>query len=270
MIERIFYNSTVRRYTIAFGTVFNGIKINRQASNGDIIQTIPVPLRYISKEKFVSRAVQLSSISAEETKVKETLPAMGFEMLGMTFDSQRKTNTMERIVDNAETKGKFMFNRVPYNFNFGLYVAGRTIDDTLRIVEQIIPYFTPELSIRINDIDLLGEGSDIPIVLDDASMEVDSEGTFDERRFVQWSLTFTMKGYLYAAQRDIALIKKAIVDINDLDKQTFFEGYMSQVDPLNAGTGDEPDIDEQITIHARDTQTVEGQGGSDAEATLGT
>lgn len=269
MIERIFYNSTIRRYTIAFGTVFNGIKINRQDGEGNVVQTIPVPLRYISKEKFVSRAVQLSSISAEETKVKETLPAMGFELLNISYAPLRKTNTMERIADNTESKGKFMFNRVPYDFNFSLYIAGRTIDDTLRIVEQVLPYFTPELNVRIHDMELLGEASEIPIVLDDAAIEVDSEGTFDERRFVQWTLTFTLKGYLYAATRDVELIKKAIVDINDIDKQTFFEGYMSQVDPLNAGTGDEPDIDEQITITARDSQTVLGEGGSDAEATLG-
>jgi len=269
MIERIFYNSTIRRYTIAFGTVFNGIKINRQDSNGNVVQTIPIPLRYISKEKFVSRAVQLSSISPEETKVKETLPAMGFELLNISYSPLRKTNTMERIVDSNDSTGRFMFNRVPYDFNFSLYVAGRTIDDTLRIVEQVLPYFTPELNVRINDIDLLDEATDIPIVLDDAALEVESEGTFEDRRFVQWTLTFTLKGYLYAATRDIDLIKKTIIDINDIDKHTFFEGYMSQVDPLNAGVGDEPDIDELITIHARDSQTVEGQSGSEANVTLG-
>lgn len=269
MIETTFYHNTTRRYTVAFGSIFNGISIDRQNKAGEVIDTIPVPLIYTDKEKFVRRAVSLSSISPEETKVKETLPAMGFELLNIIYSPLRKTNTMERIVDSSETKGKFMFNRVPYDFNFAVYIAARRIDDALRIVEQILPYFTPELNLRIKDLkDFPDVISDIPVVLLDASFDNEAQGTFEDRRLIQWQLQFTMKGYLYTNIRDVELIKKTIVDLSDSEINSFYEGYMSQIDPLNSGTGDDPAVKETVTTSQRDSEVMSGIGGADAQATL--
>ncbi len=268
MIENTFYHNTTRRYTVAFGSIFNGITIDRQNKAGDVIGSIPVPLMYADKEKFVQRSVNLSSISPEETKIKETLPAMGFELTSISYAPNRKTNTMERIV-NDDSKSKFMFNRVPYDFNFSVYIAARRIDDALRIVEQILPYFTPELNIRVKDLKDFPEIiTDAPVVLEDASFDHDAQGTFEDRRIVQWTLTFTMKGYMYASVRDVELIKKTIVDLNDAEINSFYEGYMSQVDPLNAGSNDNPDIKEEITTDQYDSQTMLANSGSEATATM--
>lgn len=269
MIETTFYHNTTRRYTVAFGSIFNGISIDRQNKAGDVIDTIPVPLMYTDKEKFVRRANSLSSISPEETKVKETLPAMGFELLNIVYSPQRKTNTMERIVDNAETKGKFMFNRVPYDFNFAVYIAARRIDDALRIVEQVLPYFTPELNLRIKDLkDFPDIITDVPVVLVDASFDNEAQGTFEDRRAIQWQLTFTMKGYLYTNIRDVDVIKKTIVELSDSEINSFYEGYVSQVDPINSGQGDDPQVKETVTNAPYDDDVMTGVGGADAQATL--
>ena len=269
MIESTFYHNTTRRYTVAFGSIFNGITIERTNKAGEVISALPVPLLYSDKEKFVRRAVALSSISENETKVKETLPAMGFELLNISYAPLRKTNTMNRIVNDAESNAKFMFNRVPYDFNFAVYVAARRIDDALRIVEQILPYFTPELNLRMSELqgfpDLV---SDISVVLDDTAFDTEAQGTFEDRRVTQWNMTFTLKGYLYANVRDVTLIKKTIIDMSDSELNTFYEGYMSQVDPLSAGRADNPTIKEEIIDYARDSQTLNADGGSTASAQL--
>lgn len=268
MIERTFYHNTTRRYTVAFGSIFNGISIERQNKAGDVVGTIPVPLIYSNKEKFIRRAMALSSID-DETKIKETLPAMGFELQNMMYSPQRKTNTMERIVNDGETKGKFMFNRVPYDFNFVVYIAARRIDDALRIVEQILPYFTPELNLRIKEMkDFPDIVSDVPVVLLDSGGMDDSGDSFDDRRAIQWEMSFVLKGYLYTNVRDVDLIKQSIVELSDSDINSFYEGYMSQVDPLNAGTDDESVINEQITDDEHDNTTIVGVNDSDAQATM--
>lgn len=267
MIQDTFYHGTTRRYTVAFGSIFNGIKIHRVNQAGEVIDIIPVPLLYADKEKFVQRAVQLSSID-DDLRVKETLPAMGFELLDISYSPVRKTNTMERIV-NDSSNSKFSFNRVPYDFTFGVYIAARRIDDALRIVEQILPYFTPELNIQIKDMDAFPDmKSDISITMDASNPDIDSGGTFDDRRIVQWNLTFTLKGYLYANVRDVALIKKTIVDLSDSDINSFYEGYMSQVDPLNAGANDDPNIIEQVTSDSRNAYVLNAYSGTDAQATM--
>lgn len=269
MIERTFYHNTTRRYTVAFGSIFNGITIERENKAGDVVGTIPIPLIYSNKEKFVRRAMALNSMSDDETKIKETLPAMGFELRDMVYSPTRKTNTMERIVNDRETRGKFMFNRVPYDFTFSVYIAARRIDDALRIVEQILPYFTPELNLRIKEMkDFPDIISDIPVVLVDAGGMDESGDSFDDRRVIQWEMTFMLKGHLYTNVRDVDLIKQSIVELSDSDINSFYEGYMSQVDPLNAGTEDELSVNEQITSEEHDGQAINGYNNVDVQATM--
>lgn len=269
MIESAFYHNTTRIYTAAFGSLFNGIRIERENKAGDVIGVIPVPLMYSNKEKFIRRMKELSSISPEETRIKETLPAMGFELLNMIYSPTRKTNTMERIAEEGESGPRFMFNRVPYDFNFVLYIAARRTDDALRIVEQILPYFTPELNVRVRDMrNFPSMINDIPIVLDDISPQITVEGGFDDRRLIEWQLTFTMKGYLYTNVRDRSVIKKSQIDLSHLDLNTFYEGYLSQVDPLGASALDEHTIVEEITDAQVDSQTVMAGGGATLTTTL--
>ena len=45
MLEK-FYHSTIRKAVVAFGNLFNGMYIDRQDGNGNIVQTIKVPLSY--------------------------------------------------------------------------------------------------------------------------------------------------------------------------------------------------------------------------------
>ncbi len=222
MIEIPYYHGSVRRYVIAFGTIFNGINIVRANSTTQI----PVPLKFLDKEKFVKRATELSRITQDDVKAKESLPMMGFDMISMVYAPQRHTNTIERIITNE----KSMFNRVPYDITFSLYIGTRHYDDALRIVEQILPFFTPELNVRVKEDDLIGETSDIPIILDDVSPAIDASGDFQERRAILWTMTFTLQGYLYGAQKNIKLIKKAIVEMNSQDNQAFLEGFVADED----------------------------------------
>lgn len=228
MISVPYYYNTIRKVTVAFGTIFNEMKIIRD--NGQVVQ---VPLQYASKEQFISIIMGPAGID-DQTKIQETLPRMGFEMTGMNYASERKTNTMEKIVDRNSSQPKYMFNRVPYDINFTLFIATRKLDDSFRIVEQILPYFTPELTVKIIDKEDYGISTNVPFILNSTSYQVDAEGDPLDRRTVLWQLEFTAKAYLYAATRDTGLIKKTIVDLSDINTERFYEEYRATVtDPDN-------------------------------------
>lgn len=266
MLESAFYHNTTRMYTVAIGSIFNGIRIERENRAGDVIGTIPVPLTYADKEKFIRRSQEISSID-EEVKVQETLPRMGFELVGMDYAPNRKTNTMDRIVDAS--KQKFMFNRVPYDFQFAVYIAARRIDDALRIVEQILPYFAPELNVRLKTMkDFPEMVDDIPIVLDISRPDINSQGTFDDRRVVLWELQLTLKGFLYCNVRDREVIRKTIVQLSDSDLNTFYEGYMSFLDPLYAGPEDDYEIKHEVLTQEAEAGVMSASNGSTTEVKL--
>ena len=103
---------------------------------------------------------------------------------------------------------------VPYNVGFELSVMAKLSDDALQRLEQIVPYFQPSFNITINLIDSIGEKKDIPIVLESINYSDQYEGSFETRRTIIYTLSFTAKTYLFGPVADdpAGLIKKVDVD----------------------------------------------------------
>ena len=89
---------------------------------------------------------------------------------------------------------------VPYNMDFELVVMAKQSDDALQIVEQILPFFQPDYTITLNDNTSMGTTRDVPIILNNVTYADEYEGSFEDRRVLTYSLTFTAKFYLYFSQ----------------------------------------------------------------------
>ena len=202
-----FYNEILRRTIIGFGTLFNGISIKTDS------QEIRVPLAYGPTQKFLARLTQSPDLS-KGTAI--TLPRMSFEFTGLTYDPSRKVTTTQQIVvkdptDGTESKKQYM--PVPYNMQFELALMCKLNDDALQITEQILPYFQPQYNLTIELVSGIKEKRDIPIVLENITMQDDYEGDFTSRRVLLYTMRFTAKTYLFGpvstATKDI--IRKATV-----------------------------------------------------------
>ena len=55
MLGQYFYNETIRKTIIAFGSLFNDIYCERKDAAGVAVQTLKVPLAYGPKQKFIIR-----------------------------------------------------------------------------------------------------------------------------------------------------------------------------------------------------------------------
>ena len=202
-----FYNEILRKTIIGFGTLFNGIAIKQEGS------TVKVPLAYGPTQKFLARLEQAPNLS-QATQI--SLPRMSFEFTGLTYDSSRKVTTTQTIaVKNPDdgTDIKKVFMPVPYNMQFELSIMCKLNDDALQVVEQILPYFQPQYNLTINLVSLINEKKDVPVVLENITMDDQYEGDFTSRRVLLYTLRFTAKTYLFgpvtSASKDI--IKTASV-----------------------------------------------------------
>ena len=171
-----FYNESIRKMVIGFGSLFNDIRVIRKNSDGSTKETIRVPLAYGPKEKFIKRIQQSSSIS-NTTHTQITLPLLGFDITGIAYDSQRKGNKLRtrKTSGSSGTTESWNYNEVPYNISFGLYAFSRNHDDNLQIIEQILPYFSPEFTVtlKVNDIN---DNVDVPIILNGVNTLDEYEG----------------------------------------------------------------------------------------------
>ena len=203
MFGTYFYHQTSRKMVVAFGSLFNNIEVRRTDSSNAVVEVIKIPLSYGPKDKML---VRISSDPNLNPKVALTVPRMGFELTSMTYDGARKLNTMNRNVKKGTTGLKIQFHPVPYNWDFSLYIFVKNAEDGTQILEQILPYFTPEFTVTMALVSSMGEKRDIPLVLNSVTSEDTYEGDFATRRSIIWTLSFLMKGFLYPSITDNAKV----------------------------------------------------------------
>ena len=211
----VFYHGAIRKTIVGFGRLFSDIKIERQDSDGNVAQTVAVPLAYAPKEKWI---VRLDSDPGLNNHTYISLPRMSFEITGYSYDPTRKTNKMNNIVCKEGITGenpvrKSVYAPVPYNIDLSLYILTKTQEDAMQILEQILPTFTPEYTLSINAVPEMNIIQDIPIVLNSVSVQDDYDGDFETRRFVTHTLNFTIKTNIFGNVSQQGVIKTAIANV---------------------------------------------------------
>lgn len=208
------YFSLIRKYVTLLGTTINDISILREhPTDSNKNELIKVPLTYSPKEKVLVRLNQDPNIDREFAAV---LPMISFELISLNYDISRKTNSNDKVtkIDPLNpSKKKYQFNPVPYNFNFKACVYVKNTEDGTKIMEQILPMFSPDITLTTDLIPEMGVQMDIPIVLNAVEMEDIYEGDFKQRKQFIWNLSFTVKGYLYGPVRSNSIIKFANTNV---------------------------------------------------------
>jgi len=218
MFGTYFYHQTSRKMVVAFGTLFNNIEVRRTDSSDAVTEVIKIPLSYGPKDKMLIRISQDPNLNP---KVALTVPRMGFELTAMAYDGARKLNTMGRNVKKGTTGLKKQFNPVPYNWDFSLYVFVKNAEDGTQILEQILPFFTPDFTVTMTLVSGMTIKMDIPLVLNSVTSEDSYEGDFASRRSIIWTLSFLMKGFLYPSVTDNAkVITSSVVDTHLMSAAT--------------------------------------------------
>ena len=194
----VYYHGIIRKSIVAFGRLFSDIYIDRKQDysvTGTTIQRLQVPLAYAPKEKWLVRIEQDPELT---NNTYTTLPRMSFEITGYTYDSVRKVNRMQKITCGSGLESlSYVYTPVPYNIDIALYVLTKTQEDGLQIIEQILPTFTPEYTLAVKTVQDMNIVLDVPIILNNVSVQDDYDGDFQTRRFVTHTLNFTLKTSLF-------------------------------------------------------------------------
>lgn len=209
-----FNHSQLRRYIIAFGSVFNGIVVSRTEADGDEVQRLAVPIQYGPKERWLTRLLADPDLTRSTSII---LPRITFELDTVQYDSGRAINPNHRLTFDANEVGKNerLYVGVPYNLNFNLNIMVKFQRDGLQIVEQILPYFTPDLTLAIAPVNGLGIVDQVPLTLTSVGHSDSYEGDFEKRRAIIWTLTYTMKVNLYGPRRTGSRIEQIMVDVHN-------------------------------------------------------
>ena len=208
-----FYNETIKRSVSIFGTLFNNITVKKVKSDNTVLTSQIVPISYGPKQKWLSRLNDEPNLS-DGMRSSISLPRIAFEISGFEYDATRQQNKLIRAskttLDTDNTKRSFQYAPAPYNINFTLSILAKNANDALQILEQILPYFQPEYTVSMKMVDSMTEVRDVPISLNSVTMNDEYEGTFEERRVIEYTLDFTMKLYFFGPVYTGKIIKNVI------------------------------------------------------------
>lgn len=212
-----FYHSIFRKSITAFGTLFNNVVVKRKdRSSGETLESLKVPIKYGPAQKYLEIIAAEPEVARQQLQI--SLPFMSFEIKGVAYDGGRKlapTSLAQTVpaADSQEADKNVQYSQflpVPYNLEIELNIITKNQDDGMQVVEQILPNFHPMVNVPIVIIEDTHEERDIAVVLNAVNYVDEYEGDFSDRRFIQWTLSFTVKTYLFGpvdVQKDIRKVQ---------------------------------------------------------------
>ena len=200
-----FYHSLTKNVIGCFGQLFSDIHVIRRyqdTRDGPALQDIKVPISYAPKMKWWQA---LTSDPSRQKQTNVTLPRMSFEILGYTYDASRKktrSSDIRCVMDEGEVIS--VGTPAPWNIDMALYIVANNQEDVLQIMEQILPLFNPDYTVKIKAIPQLNIISNVPISLSNISIQDDYEGEYTSHRLVVYTLSFTIKMEYYGEVKEQA------------------------------------------------------------------
>ena len=187
-----------------------------------------VPIAYAPKRKFLERISEMHQAGNRdiENQTAIKLPRMSFEIVSMAYDASRqlpKTNYIKCRGDNpVDGSANKVYAPVPYNITFELNIYGKQHDDCLQVVEQTLPYFSPQYSVAVKPLVGLSDIiEDVPIILQSVSFSDNYEAGLEDRRTIIYTLTFDMKLNMWGP---VCKTPKKVIETIDID---FFDDTLT-------------------------------------------
>jgi len=213
-----YHHGTIRKYTSALLDMFNDLEIQYKNSNGVLISK-NIPIKYSSREK----ATVLDSYTSEQITSGNTnaLPraSLTFDSLSKLDDRVTNKNIKMATFKNDNTL-EFMYNSVPYLFNYSLVVQCRGMNEATMIIEQVAPKFNPTKNIDIWDATNLDEPTRIPLKL--AGIDFENEEYEDlSTNIVTVTFNLELVGNLYPPVKSVERITELKMYINEQQDGTF-------------------------------------------------
>lgn len=253
-----FYNRLIQKYAVVFGTMFNNITIKRRTQTGTEYETIKVPLTYSEKEKFLAR---LQGDPNLDRPAAIQLPVMSYDYQAPSFSSQRQLpRTNQWVGVSSAGESTRLWSPTPYDIPFELSIYAGSADDAHQIIEQILPYFTPQW---VNTVMLLDDDPefkfDVPLLLESVSKDVTYEGSFEDRKTHIWTLNFRMKAWFFAKQNKQKVIRFVTVDIAPSMDEPMETRERITIQPGLTSTG-EPTTDILLSVPKENIESTDDWG----------
>jgi hypothetical protein len=218
---------SIRTIVKVFGSLFSDISISQPQGTAPSV-LIKVPLEFGSKQKWYVEntadpnkgIVDNSNPILNQNPFERQFPRMVYSLENMQYDPKRKlAATLQNVSKNGGslTDDLVQYIPVPWTFTFLLTIGTKNLTESWQIIEQIVPYFQPHLSVSVDYYDatngpIMNQSYQSQVLLiNPPEFDVDWEGDYNKMRKVEASMSFRFNGYIFLPTTNGKLITNVTV-----------------------------------------------------------
>ena len=249
-MEYFAHRNIIRKSVISFMTLFDKMWIEKYRSDGTS-KLFRVPIQFANREKWLQQLQSRVHFAGNHDGIHNNtrfeidmiFPRISTNITSLSYDTVRKVGKTNKLLAcddcslndiNVDTS----FAPAPWNLEFELAVISKNMDDGLQIIEQIVPFFQPSLSVNIKYLEGFASDS-VPIILDSVTPTHDEDLDADVDRNFVWILTFRMKINFHSPKRISGKIDDIIMNIHpnaknaEHDMLTQFQMNANKLENIN-------------------------------------
>lgn len=246
------YNGTVKNIATAVLDIFNDVRVCSYDSSGTPIAYKRVPITFGPVEKFHQDRTENNYVDANNTQHGDRYilqkPRIAVTLNGMVYNARRAVGTNQwrywtregNPIDPSLSSILSDYQPTPFDFNFTISIKSDTFDYTAQILEQILPFFNPNFSLRVKEFDILNIERDLITDLDGVNMEMSDDLSEGDSRYCNASMNLTVRAWLYRPYILSKLITKInsdyfIINPKDISASPLVESYSTSALETSAG-----------------------------------
>ncbi len=234
-----YYNQQLKSFISAFGSLFDQMSIKRWDVNGLVLQDFKVAIDFAPKNKWVVSITERPDFNQQQVQI--TLPRLAFEITQIKPATNRKlgfNGTYSVGVNSADNSKTKIFNPTPVDLSVNLYAMTKENDEMFQIIEQILPFFNPTLTINYNILPSYNIFKDVPITLNNVDTTDSYTSAIDEQRFVITTFSFSAQTYIFGPIAEKGtIIKDVKISLGEKDTMNIIENFETKVNPITANPG---------------------------------
>lgn len=206
--------NVLRSITLGLADMFNDIVVRRFEKDFiTVVKEINVPLHVAPKTKeYFERKEDYTSEGGK--RYYQQAPALALVFTGMNYAQQRVMAPNEERawpypVDASVDPDYFKdYSPTPYDLTYELKIRTESMEDYIQIIEQIIPFFNPSLTLRMREIPFLDVARNVRVNLDSPSIEIPQELTGSDMNQIEGTLSLTCEAFLYRPITNAIFLKE--------------------------------------------------------------
>lgn len=193
-----FYNSSLKNYFNVITKLFSDIYVLRKSGEKTYLNRVVIGMVDETKNSKHRNKINSNTSAYNIARVNNVFPRINLKFVDMVPQTTFAVGSTVYI----NRYGEIQHSPLPLNMLIEMNIQTKSLNDSVMIAEQILPYFRPHFTIEMKEIcgAKVINKRDVRLVLQTTSMSNDALGDMETEEVYDWSFIFEMVGFIYPPQ----------------------------------------------------------------------